>query len=126
MLRAGFGRDAQAYQRTRPVFPAAVFDDLGSFEDWEPQETPFDAVVAVNALHWIEPSLRYTKPAALLRPGGAMVAGSCRWSRPAGAHPFWTDVQQDYRAVGFEGDPRAAPSSSRGCSGGWNRSARRR
>src|SRR5215471_6365276 len=27
-LRGGFGADAQAYQRTRPVLPAALFDDL--------------------------------------------------------------------------------------------------
>jgi hypothetical protein len=77
----------------------------GAFEDWEPQQKSFDAVVVFNALHWIDPGVRYAKPAALLRPGGAMVKGSCRWSRPADAHAFWTDVRQDYHAVGFAGDP---------------------
>lgn len=170
-LRAGFDRDAEAYQRTRPVFPAAAFDDLvrlaglapgdrvaeiaagtgqatvplamrglavmavelgaslaelarrrlaafpscsvvtGAFEDWEPPEKPFDAVVVFNALHWIDPAVRYAKPAALLRPGGAMVKGSSPWARPADAHPFWTDVQQDYRAVGFPGDPPPPPDA---------------
>jgi SAM-dependent methyltransferase len=170
-LRTGFDLDAEAYQRTRPVFPAAAFDDLvrlaglapgdrvaeiapgtgqatvplamrglavtavelgaslaelarrrlaafpscsvvtGAFEDWEPQEKSFGAVVVFNALHWIDPAVRYAKPAALLRPGGAMVKGSCRWARPADAHAFWTDVQQDYHAVGFGGDPPPPPEA---------------
>ena len=48
-------------------------------EDWDPQGAPFDAVVAFNSLHWIDPQLRYSKPAGLLEPGGAMAVGGCRW-----------------------------------------------
>ncbi|MFB9834231.1 class I SAM-dependent methyltransferase [Actinoallomurus acaciae] len=168
-LRAGFDRAAEDYQRTRPVCPDRLFDDLidraalrpgdrvveigcgtgqatvplarrglavtavepgaglaavarrrlagfpaaevvtRSFEDWRPKGAPADAVVAVNSLHWIDPALRYSKPHELLRPGGAMVVAECRWARPADADPFWTDVQEDYRAVGFEGDPPPPP-----------------
>jgi cyclopropane fatty-acyl-phospholipid synthase-like methyltransferase len=165
-LRAGFDQAPQAYQRTRPVLPAAAFDDLISlaglvpgdrvaeigcgtgqasvplaergmvvtaaergaglasiarrrltsfpsaevlttaFEDWEPGGRPFDAVVAVNSLHWIDPHLRYSKPHGLLKPGGAMIVGACHWAQPADTGRFWTDVQEDYQAVGYEGSPR--------------------
>ena len=168
-LRAGFDADAEAYQRTRPVCPPRMFDDLvrlarlapgdrvaeigcgtgqatvplaerglavtavelgaslaavarrrlanyasvsvvtSSFEDWEPDKTPFDAVVVFNALHWIDTDVRYAKPAALLAQGSAMVVGGCQWARPADAEAFWTDVQQDYRAVGFAGSPPPPP-----------------
>lgn len=168
-LRAGFDLAAEDYQRTRPVCPPQLFDDLidraglvpgdrvieigcgtgqatvplaqrglavtavelgaelaavarqrlaaspaaevvtCSFEDWEPDGAPAGAVVAVNSLHWIDPQLRYAKPYELLRPGGAMVIAGCLWARPTDAAPFWTDVQEDYRAVGFEGSPPPPP-----------------
>ena len=164
-LRGGFDRAAEDYQRTRPVCPPQLFDDLvelaglgvgsrvveigcgtgqatvplaerglavtavelgaelaavarrrltgfpaaevvtSSFEDWRPDGDPFDAVVAVSSLHWIDPSLRYTKPYELLRSGGAMVVAGCLWARPPDAERFWTDVQEDYRAVGYAGSP---------------------
>ncbi|MDN3357869.1 class I SAM-dependent methyltransferase [Actinomadura sp. DC4] len=169
ILRAGFDTAAEDYERTRPVCPPSLFDDLVeraglragdrvieigcgtgqatvplaerglavtavelgaglaaiarerlaafpaaevvtcAFEDWSPPDTPAAAVVAVNSLHWVDPRLRYSRPAELLRPGGAMAVAGCFWARPAGAEPFWTDVQEDYRAVGFEGDPPPPP-----------------
>jgi SAM-dependent methyltransferase len=175
-LRAGYGLDAAGYQRTRPVAPDAMFDDLvrlaglapgarvaeigpgtgqatvplaerglavtaveldgslaalarsrlaafpwcsvvtSSFEDWQPQQAAFDAVVAISSLHWVDPDAQYAKPARLLRAGGAMIVGGCMWARPADADPFWTDVQQDYRAVEFEGDPPPPPDAI----GGWH------
>jgi SAM-dependent methyltransferase len=168
-LRTGFDRAAEDYQRTRPVCPPRLFDDLidraglrawgrvieigcgtaqatvplaerglavtaielgaelaavarrrlagfpaaevvtSSFEDWEPRGVPADAVVAVSSLHWIDPRLRYAKPHELLRPGCAMAVAGCLWARPADAERFWTDVQEDYRAVGFAGDPPPPP-----------------
>lgn len=168
-LRAGFDRAAEDYQRTRPVCPPQLFDDLiqlagleagdrvmeigcgtgqatvplaerglavtavelgpelaaiarrrlagfpaaevvtCSFEDWHADHATFDAVVAVSSLHWIDPWVRYAKPYGLLRSGGAMAVAGCRWARPADAGRFWTDVQADYRAVGFPGDPPPPP-----------------
>ena len=168
-LRAGFDRAAEDYQRTRPVCPPALFDDLvglaglepgdrvleigcgtgqatvplaergldviavelgaglaaiarrrlagfpavrvvtSSFEDWPGEGAPFDAVVAVSSLHWIDPHLRYAKPHDLLRPAGALAVAGCQWAQPADAGPFWRDVQEDYRAVGYEGSPPPTP-----------------
>ena len=169
-LRGGFDDDAVAYDRTRPVCPGAMFDDLvrlarlspgdrvieigcgtgqatvplaerglgvtavelgpalaalarrrtagfpgvrvaaAAFEDWrDTAQAPARAVISFNALHWIDPGLRYAKPAALLAPGAAMAVGGCRWARPADAEPFWTDVQEDYQAVGYAGSPPPPP-----------------
>jgi hypothetical protein len=55
--------------------------------------------------------LRYTKPARVLRPGGVLAVARCNWAVPTGAHPFWRDVQEDYQAVGAEGDPPPPPEA---------------
>jgi SAM-dependent methyltransferase len=169
-LRTIFNEDAETYQRSRPVAPAELFDDLvaltglracdqvleigcgtgqatlpmsrrglavtavelgpalaavarrtvqdfpqtrivtGSFEDWSVPAEPFAAVVAFNMVHWIDPAVRYAKPADVLRPGGFLVLGSVHVVRPADADKFWWDVQEDYEAVGWEGNP-ATPDS---------------
>ena len=169
-LRGGFDADAEAYDRTRPVLPGALFDDLlraaglrqgdrvveigcgtgqatvplaerglavtavelgaalaalarartagfplvsvvtSSFEDWQDTSAvPVRAVTVFNALHWIDPGVRYAKPAAILARGGVMAVGSCRWARPADAEPFWFEVQEDYRAMGVAGEPPPPP-----------------
>ena len=165
LLRAGFGDAAEAFDRTRPVCPAALFDDLVSvaglgpgarvaeigcgtgqatvplaarglavtavelspalaglarrrlagfpgaevvteaFERWRPERAGFDAVVAVSSLHWIDPGLRYAGPHRLLRPGGALAVAGCQFARAADGGRFWTEVQEDYRAVGYAGEP---------------------
>jgi protein-L-isoaspartate O-methyltransferase len=168
-LRSGFDQLAEDYQRTRPVCPPQLFDDLlrwaglkagdrvvevgcgtgqatvplaerglavtavelgpelaaiarrrlgrfpaaevvtCSFEEWQPQEAMFDAVVAVSSLHWIDPQVRYSKPYELLRSGGAMAVARCLRAQPADAGRFWTDVQTEYQAVRYEGDPPPPP-----------------
>lgn len=42
-----------------------------TFEAW-PIERRFDAVICAQAIHWIDPAIRYTKPAAVLEPGGTL------------------------------------------------------
>ena len=40
-----------------------------SFEDWDPEDELFDAVVSFNAFHWIDPDIRFSKPASVLKTG---------------------------------------------------------
>lgn len=42
-----------------------------TFEAW-PIERRFDVVMSAQAIHWIDPAVRYTKAAAVLDPGGAL------------------------------------------------------
>jgi SAM-dependent methyltransferase len=106
------GAELAAITRRRLAgFPAAEVVTC-SFEEWQPPDTLFgavDAVVAFNSLHWIDPQRRYAKPHGLLRSGGAMAVAGCQRAQPEGAGRFWTDVQADYRAVGYEGDPPPPP-----------------
>ena len=167
-FRATFDEDADAYDRTRPVCPAAIFDDvvelaglgpasqvleigpgtgqatrplaeralavtaveLGpalaeratanlaafekvrvlntSFEAFEPGGALFDAVSACNSFRWIDPDLRYRRPADLLRPDGHLIVLSTPWVVPDDADGFWWDVQDDWEAAtGGHEDPRA-------------------
>lgn len=52
-----------------------------SFERWEPQGAVFQAVVAAQAWHWVDPALRYERAAAVLPPGGTL---ALIWNRPEG------------------------------------------
>lgn len=70
-----------------------------SFEAWEPAKAGFDGVVAVHAIHWLDPRLRYAKTARLLRDDGVLAIVRSRYVVPDDADPFWGEVQKDYDAV---------------------------
>jgi SAM-dependent methyltransferase len=167
VLRRTFGTVADQYDRARPSYPAAVFDDLADlaalapgsrvievgpgtgkatvelvhrgydvtgvelspdlariarrnapeakievaeFEQWQPETTGFDAIVATAAYHWIAPEHRYAKPRALLRPGGALAVLHGRHVLPAGGDSLWAEVQADYNAVVPHPDNAAPPA----------------
>ncbi|KAA9160940.1 class I SAM-dependent methyltransferase [Amycolatopsis acidicola] len=44
--------------------------EVATFEDWDPLRRTFDAVVAGQAWHWVDPVAGPAKAAKLLRPGG--------------------------------------------------------
>ena len=73
-----------------------------SFEAWEPGEAGFDAVVACNSFHWIDPDTRFRKAAAALKPDGHLVVLSTPVVVPDGADRFWWEVQDDYMAAGAD------------------------
>jgi SAM-dependent methyltransferase len=78
-----------------------------SFERWDPGGEVFDAVVAFNSFHWLDPELRFAKPAEVLRDGGVLTVVGMHFVTHAGADPLWTALQQDYEAAGAGS---AAPS----------------
>ena len=160
VFRQRFGEDPVAFDRTRPVPPAVVFDDIvrlaglsdgssvveigpgtgqatrplaerglrvvaleidprlaararenlagfsqvrvetTSFEDWDPHGAAFDAVVACNSFHWVDPNTRFEKAATALSAHGHLVLVSTPVVVPADASRFWWDVQDDWAAVG--------------------------
>jgi SAM-dependent methyltransferase len=169
VLRTTFDDSPELYDRTRPVAPPELFDDLvelarlrpecrvlevgcgtgqatlplaergldvigielgenlaelarrklarfarlrivtSSFEDWDPGGEHFDAVVSVNAFHWIEPRVRFTKSASVLREGGALAVVELHYVTPDDADDVYVALQEDYDAVLGPGARQEAP-----------------
>lgn len=57
-----------ASAQRRVVSPSVQFKVI-SFEDFDAEDGLFDLVVAATAFHWIDPEVKFTKSARLLRPG---------------------------------------------------------
>jgi SAM-dependent methyltransferase len=55
----------------RNVAGRDVTVEVTTFEDW-PIAGPFDAVIAAQAIHWVDPRVRYVKIAEVLGPGGTL------------------------------------------------------
>ena len=51
----------------------AVQAEVATFEEWDPAGRVFDAVVAGQAWHWVDPVAGAAKAARVLRPGGRLV-----------------------------------------------------
>jgi SAM-dependent methyltransferase len=49
---------------------SAVSFQVAAFEDYAAADGSLDLIVSGTAFHWIDPEVRFTKPARLLRPGG--------------------------------------------------------
>ncbi len=50
-----------------------VASEMATFEQWDPAGRDFDAVVAGQAWHWVDPVAGAAKAARVLRPGGLLV-----------------------------------------------------
>lgn len=48
--------------------------EVAAFEDWDPAGRTFDAVVAGQAWHWVDPVAGAARAARVLRPGGRLAA----------------------------------------------------
>lgn len=66
--------------------PAISFQ-VGSFEDFAAADASFDLIVSGTAFHWVDPEVRFRKPARLLRPGGwlALLETGEHYDDPFGA-----------------------------------------
>ena len=156
-------RRRQRHRHRRPAVPAAGCRVLGvdpdarmaalarrhgsrrsrwpTFEDWEPAGRHFDAVVAGQSWHWVDPVAGAAKAARVLRPGGrlavfwnvvpapARAGRGLRRGLPAGpARPARSDRAADAGAEPYgamfataaagSGRPARSPSRSAGASTG--------
>lgn len=89
--------------------------EVGKFEDWDARGRRFDAVVAAQAWHWVDPVAGARRAAQVLRPGGRLAlfwnvasadpetadAFAEVYRQVVGEHPFLSRAlrrQSDYRA----------------------------
>jgi SAM-dependent methyltransferase len=98
---------ASVARRNLAAFPNVEIVNV-PFERWETDAT-FDAVVAFTAFHWIDPEVRYEKPARLLREGGTLAVVATEHVHPEHGDRFWAEVQEDYDAVVPSEDNRPPP-----------------
>ncbi len=84
--------------------------EVATFEDWDPAGRTFDAVIAAQAWHWVDPAAGAAKAAAVLRPAGRLAV-------------FWNafDPPQDLREAFAAVFRRVLPGSPFG--GFWERPA---
>jgi SAM-dependent methyltransferase len=84
--------------------------EVAKFEEWDAGGRSFDAVIAAQAWHWVDPVAGAAKAAAVLRPGGRLAV-------------FWNALQPpaDLRAAFGEVYQRVLPDSPVG--GFWSRPA---
>jgi SAM-dependent methyltransferase len=63
--------------------------EVATFEGWDPEGRTFDAVIAAQSWHWIDPVTGAAKAAQVLRPGGRLAIFSHVYEPPAEvAEPF--------------------------------------
>jgi SAM-dependent methyltransferase len=109
-----FGADAERYDRARPTYPDALVEqilatspgtdildvgcgtglevEVARVEEWDPAGRTFDAVVAGQAWHWVDPLAGAAKAAQALRPGGRLAVFWNAFEPPA-------DLNQAFAAV---------------------------
>jgi SAM-dependent methyltransferase len=96
-------------RRNLAEFPAARVEVSG-FEEWPLPAEPFDVIVSASALHWIDPSVRLSKPAHALRPGGTLVIVHAHHVK-GGTTGFFRDTQPFYVRWGLSDDPFFEPTA---------------
>lgn len=83
-------------------------------EDLEPEEGPFDAVVAVHSLHHIRDlDHALDRIVALLRPGGVLVLDEFGWDRADDATLDWLYGQRRMLAAAGHGEAPASAAAMR-------------
>jgi ubiquinone/menaquinone biosynthesis C-methylase UbiE len=72
---------------------------VSSFEDFAAGDASFDLIVSGTAFHWVDPEVRFRKPARLLRPGGwlALLETGEGYDDPFGTalHSMWAARSSD-------------------------------
>ena len=66
--------------------------EVAKFEDWDPAGRAFDAVVAGQAWHWVDPVAGAAKAAQVLRPGGRLAVFWNSFRPPAEVDKAFAEV----------------------------------
>jgi SAM-dependent methyltransferase len=102
----GVDPDARMAQTARELGTPA---EVATFEDWDPAGRSFDAVVAAQAWHWVDPVAGAAKAAAVLRPAGRLAVLWNVFEPPAGLRTAFAGVFRrvlpDSPAAGFWEQP---------------------
>lgn len=83
--------------------------EVSTFEDWDPAGRAFDAVVAAQAWHWVDPVAGAAKAAEVLRPGGRLAVFWNAFQPPPEVLQAFADVY-DRVATGLPFNPWARPA----------------
>jgi len=67
---------------------------FGPFESWDPAGRTFDAVIAAQAWHWVDPVAGAAKAALALRPGGRLTVFWNAFRAPPSVNAAFTAVYQ--------------------------------
>ena len=93
---------AELARRNLAVYPEVEIV-TSSFEDWDPGDERFDAVVSFNAFHWLDPGIRFAKTSGALKPGGSLGVFGSGFVVHDEADPVWLDVfEHEAATAGFE------------------------
>ncbi|MBG0820424.1 methyltransferase domain-containing protein [Planomonospora sp. ID91781] len=85
---------------------SGVESEVATFEEWDPAGRTFDAVVAGQAWHWVDPVAGAVKAARVLRPGGLLAVFAHAFEPPpAIAEAFAAVYRQVVPDSPFNGRP---------------------
>lgn len=74
----------------------------GAFEKIPLKPAHYDLVISATAFHWIDPAYRYTKTAAILKPGGGLALFWNKHVQSVLSADFFHAVQNVYKAAAPE------------------------
>ena len=81
---------------------------VATFEDWDPARREFDAVIAGQAWHWVDPVAGAAKAAQALRPDGRLAVFWNAFQPPSGLGEAFAEVYRRVR-TGLPFNPGARP-----------------
>jgi SAM-dependent methyltransferase len=84
--------------------------EVATFEAWQPAGRTFDAVIAAQSWHWVEPVAGVVKAARVLRPGGRLAIFGHAYEPPIEvAEPFAAAYRRAAPDSPFNGQPARRP-----------------
>ncbi|MDQ0401836.1 MULTISPECIES: class I SAM-dependent methyltransferase [unclassified Streptomyces] len=86
--------------------------EVATFETWQPGDRRFDAVVAAQSWHWVDPLAGAAKAARVLRPGGVLAIFGHVYEPPSEvAEPFAAAYRRAVPFSPLNGQPARRPLS---------------